>query len=93
MKPERRAETRGKVLPPTPSALTAGPPLLLHFVCHLCALALLAIAIVAGSATALRTAAAVGTAGALAFGVFFAIALRRMRPRREGESPDTLPAA
>lgn len=87
------ARTRGKVLPPTPSALTAERPLLLHFVCHLAALALLAIAIVAGSAGAVRTAAATGTAGALAFGVFFAIALRRMRPRREGESPDTLPAA
>ncbi len=88
-----QATTRGNVLPPTPSALTAERPLSIHFVCHLAALALLAVAIVAGSAVAVRAAAAVGAAGALAFGVFFAIALRRMRRQPAGVAPDTLPVA
>ena len=68
----------GKRLPPTPSALTADRPLAIHFVCHLAALALLAIAVIAESAWAVRLAAVVGTAGALAFAHFFVVAMRRM---------------
>ena len=70
---------RGRGLPPTPSALTAERPLAIHFGCHLGALALLAVAVAADSASAVRVASVVGTAGALAFGVFFTIAMRRMR--------------
>jgi len=71
--------TRGRGLPPTPSALTAARPLAIHFACHLAALALLALAVAVDSALAIRAAAALGTAGALAFGAFFAAAMRRMR--------------
>jgi hypothetical protein len=85
--------TRGRGLPPTPSALTAERPLAIHFACHLAALALLAIAIFAGSTLAVRAAAAVGTAGALAFGVFFAIAMRRMRRSEPPAGVGTIPAA
>ena len=64
--------------PPTPSSLTAERPLAVHFACHLAALALLAFAIVGDSAAAARAGALVGTAGAVAFAAFFAIALWRM---------------
>jgi len=66
-------------LPPTPSALTAARPLAIHFRCRLAALALLAVAVIADSAWTVRLAAAVGTAGALAFANFFVVALRRMQ--------------
>lgn len=68
----------GKRLPPTPSALTADRPLAIHFRCHLAALALLAVAVIADSAWTVRLAAVVGAAGALAFANFFVVALRRM---------------
>jgi hypothetical protein len=83
----------GRSLPPTPSALTAERPLAIHFSCHLAALALLAVAIAADSAAAVRVAAAVGTAGALAFGAFFAVAMRRMRRTTTSATPGTMPAA
>jgi hypothetical protein len=83
----------GRSLPPTPSALTAERPLAIHFSCHLAALALLAVAIAADSAAAVRVAAAVGTAGALAFGAFFAVAMRRMRRTTTAATPGTMPAA
>ena len=86
-----QAKPRGKGLPPTPSALTAERPLAIHFTCHLAALALLAIAIAADSAFTVRAAAAIGTAGALAFGAFFAIAMRRMR--RPPAARGTMPAS
>ncbi len=88
-----QAKTRGKRLPPTPSALTAERPLAIHFACHLAALALLVIAAAVDSAAAVRAAAVVGTAGALAFGAFFAIAMRRMRRPTAAAAPGTLPAA
>ena len=66
-------------LPPTPSSLTAARPLAVHLHCHLAALALLGGAILLDSPALVRVAALIGTAGALAFGVFFATALRRMR--------------
>lgn len=72
-------KTAAKRLPPAPSALTADRPLALHFACHLGALALLAAAIVAESAWAVRAAGIAGAAGALAFASFFVTAMRRMR--------------
>ena len=71
-------KTAGKRLPPMPSALTAERPLAIHFACHLAALALLAVAIAAGSVWAVRLAAVAGAAGALAFAGFFVAAMRRM---------------
>lgn len=65
-------------LPPTPSSMTAERPLAVHYACHLAALAMLALAVLADSPHAARVAAAVGTAGAVAFGAFFAVAMRRM---------------
>jgi hypothetical protein len=85
--------TRGRGLPPTPSALTAERPLAIHFACHLAALALLAIAIAADSALAVRAAAAAGAAGALAFGAFFATVLRRMRRPKPPAGAGTMPAS
>jgi len=81
----------GRRLPPTPSSLTAERPLSIHFVCHLAALGLLAVAILADSPWIAFSAAALGTVGALAFGAFFAIVVRRMavpgvNPRRR-EAP------
>ncbi len=88
-----QAKGRGKRLPPTPSALTAERPLAIHFACHLAALALLAIAIATQSAFAIRAAATIGAIGALAFGGFFATALRRMRPPKLPPGPDAIPAS
>ena len=69
--------------PPTPSTLTAPRPLAIHFWCHLVALAALLLAIVADSAALARVAAAVGAAGAIAFGIFFVIVMwRRCHPVR-----------
>jgi len=88
-----QVQTGGRSLPPTPSALTAERPLAIHFACHLAALGLLAVAVAADSAAAVRVAAAMGTAGALAFGAFFAVAMRRMRRPPTPASPGTMPAA
>jgi hypothetical protein len=70
--------------PPTPSALTAERPLAVHFACHLVALGLLGAAILGASPAAARVAAAVGTAGAVAFALFYAAAVRGMRPPGAG---------
>ncbi|HEX8012074.1 MAG TPA: hypothetical protein VF814_14230 [Casimicrobiaceae bacterium] len=64
-------DRRGKRLPPTPSSLTAQRPLAIHFACHLAALGLLIAAVALDSAWAVRAAALVGFAGAVAFAVFF----------------------
>jgi hypothetical protein len=73
---------QGQKRPPTPSALTVDRPLALHFGAHLAALALLAAATLVGDGLwAISLAAAAGTvglAGALAFGLFFAILMRRL---------------
>ncbi|MBI3367000.1 MAG: hypothetical protein HY021_00655 [Burkholderiales bacterium] len=66
--------------PALPSALTAERPLAIHFHCHLTAMALLLLAVAADSAWLARAAATVGLTGALAFGRFFWVAYRRMRP-------------
>ncbi|MEP7181640.1 MAG: hypothetical protein ABI886_05590 [Betaproteobacteria bacterium] len=68
----------GRKRPPTPSALTAGRPLAIHFGCHVVALALLATAVVADNRWLALAAGTAGAAGAVAFGVFFAVAVRRM---------------
>jgi len=88
-----QVKTGSRSLPPTPSSLTAERPLAIHFACHLAALALLIVAVAADSAAAVRIAAAVGTAGALAFGAFFAVAMRRMRRPTPSATPGTMPAA
>ena len=88
-----QVKIRGRGLPPTPSSLTAQRPLAIHFACHLVALALLALAIVAESALAVRGAAAVGTVGALAFGVFFVTVLQRMRRSKATASAGAIPGA
>jgi hypothetical protein len=69
----------GKGLPPTPSALTAERPLTIHFLCHLAALALLALAVITDSVLVAVTGAVAGTGGAMAFCWFFLVVLRRMR--------------
>ncbi|MGE5169082.1 MAG: hypothetical protein ACM3JC_01780 [Rudaea sp.] len=69
---------RGRHLPPTPSALAAGPALRIHFACHLAALGLLTLGIVGDNTWLVRLAAIAGTAGAGAFAIFFANVIRRM---------------
>jgi hypothetical protein len=68
----------GKRLPPTPSSLTAQRPLSIHFVCHLAALGLLALAVAIDSERVASVGALVGSVGAAAFGGFFLIVLKRM---------------
>ena len=62
----------------TPSTLSYEPALRLHFVCHLLALALLALAIAADSAALRLAGALAGAAGASAYAVFYMVLLRRM---------------
>lgn len=62
---------------PTPSALTLQAPLRLHAVAHAAALALLLAGLLADAAGLIALAAAAGGTGALAFGWFFAVLLRR----------------
>jgi hypothetical protein len=68
----------GKRLPPTPSSLTAQRPLSVHFVCHLAALGLLALAVAIDSERVASVGALVGSVGAAAFAGFFLIVLKRM---------------
>lgn len=70
---------RGRKRPPTPSALTLESALTIHYYGHLAALALLALAIVTRSGLVLLAAALVGLVGAIAFAVFFAVLLGRLR--------------
>ena len=83
---------RGAKRPPTPSSLSADRPLAVHFYCHLAALAGLALAIVADSATVAKGVAGVGALGAAAFGAFFLILLRRMRASAPAAQPVKTPA-
>ena len=79
----------GKHRPPTPSSFTRRRPLVLHFACHLSALAAMALAIVTASPLLAELAAAAGTIGALAYAAFFATLVRRLAaPAR----PSALPA-
>ena len=84
---------RGRRLPPTPSALTAERPLTMHFACHLAALMLLAMAVVADSPWAMRLAAVTGAAGATAFAAFFLSVLRRMRRADARDAAHAAPVA
>lgn len=63
---------------PTPSSLTDDRALAIHFGCHAAALAGLALALAADSALLALLAALVGAAGAVAFGWFALIVLRRL---------------
>jgi hypothetical protein len=65
--------------PPAPSALSLDTALAWHLVAHVAALPLLGVAIFTRSALWLLAAAACGLAGALAFLVFFAVLLQRLR--------------
>ena len=82
---------RGQKRPPTPSALTLDRPLAWHLACHCTALVLLAastLSTVPALARGLAAAAALaGLAGALCFGTFFAVLLRRLQRSREGGNP------
>lgn len=79
---------------PTPSSLTDERALMLHRRCHATALVLLILAIVVDSAAVTLAASVVGTVGALAFGGFFAVVLRRTRrARRDGEGSNAASAA
>ncbi len=72
----------------TPSALTHDGALRLHLVCHCGALALLALALATDSPWPVRAAAALGTVGAIAFGVFYVVLLQRMQaPKPTNEAP------
>ncbi|MDE2452397.1 MAG: hypothetical protein KGL43_02280 [Burkholderiales bacterium] len=71
--------SRGRRRAPTASALSAARPLAVHFACHLTALGGLALAIAEDSAAIAALAAAIGAAGALAFGGFFWLVLQRTR--------------
>jgi hypothetical protein len=83
-----RARTGARRLPPTPSSLTAERPLAVHYVCHLAALALLGLAVIADSTLAAQAAGLAGAAGGVAFGAFFVIVLRRMaRPAARVAAP------
>jgi hypothetical protein len=75
---------QGRKRPPTPSALTVDGALAWHLRGHLAALALLAAATVADSAWLAAAAALAGTVGAVAFGVFFAVLLLRLRGAADG---------
>jgi len=68
----------GQRRPPTASSLTVQRALDLHFYSHLAALLLLLLALASDSVWLVRTSALLGLTGALAFGVFFATAWRRM---------------
>lgn len=68
----------GQRRPPTPSGLTAQRPLDVHFYSHIAALLTLLLALFADSVWLVRASALLGLAGALAFGVFFVTAWRRM---------------
>ena len=69
---------RGRHLPPTPSSLGAGSSLRIHYVGHLAAFALLALAIALDSPWLVRAGAAAGLVASGAFLAFFATVVRRM---------------
>ena len=83
---------RGKGLPPTPSSLTDDRPLAIHYFCHLGALALLALSVIADSSWLGSAAAGVGVVGAASFCLFFAIAIRRMGRGGLAAGPRAAPA-
>jgi hypothetical protein len=66
------------VRPPTPASLTFERPLAVHFVCHLAALAQLALALALQSGWLVAAAALTGAIGAAAFGLFYVVLLLRM---------------
>ncbi len=85
--------SQGRNRPATPSSLSAERPLAIHFVCHLTALAGLALAVVADSVPLAALAAGVGALGAAAFAAFFLILLRRMRGGAPAAQADGTPIA
>ena len=73
--------------PLTPGELTARVPLLIHAVCHVAALVLLAVGVIIDNAVAVLIGALVGAVGAVAFAWFAAAVIRRL-PRSPAPSPD-----
>lgn len=68
------------------SALVAEMPLKIHLACHAGALALIALAVVAGQAWAMRLGAAAGLAGSLSFATFAVLVLKRYRAHLAAQS-------
>ncbi len=83
---------RGQRRAPTASALSSPRPLAWHFRCHVAALAGLALAMLVDSRGLALAAACVGTAGAVAFGLFWRELRRRMRGGTAPEGPGTDPS-
>jgi hypothetical protein len=83
---------RGKHLPPTPSSLGAGPALRVHYVCHLAALALLLLAIIADNPWLIRVGTLAGCIGATAFLAFFVTVVWRMAGANRAASAHAVPA-
>ena len=69
---------RGKHRPPTPSSLSGGSTLRIHYAGHLAALAFVALGIVADSAWLVRIGAVAGIVAASAFLTFVVTVIRRM---------------
>ena len=78
---------RGQRRPPTPSALTLERALAWHLRCHLAALAALAVASITGSAALTILGGIGGLAGALAFGAFFVVLMRRLGQAQASAAP------
>ena len=78
---------------PTPSTLTAARPLAIHYYCHLAALALLALGIIAKSTRLAEAAAVAGVTGSVAFAAFFVTVRQRAGLAQAAARPRPLPAA
>lgn len=72
--------------PPLVSALTPDGPLRVHFWCHISALLLLGLGIAIDETRVVQAGAAIGIVGALAFGAFFALVLRRLAETRKASA-------
>ena len=72
------------------SSMTPQRTLDAHRILHLCALAALVAGVVAASDWLTRLGAAIGLAAAIAYGVFFAAVMLRLRGAQSGGRPDVL---
>lgn len=84
---------KGGGQPPLVSELSARPPMILHAVCHVAALALVAAGIAAQQTVLIQIGAATGAAGAAAFLYFGVQVVSRMTRRRLKAGKDGLEAA
>lgn len=74
-------------MPVSPAELTATRPLAIHRWCHLAAVSMVGLGIVAEAPLPITLGGAVGFAGALAFGTFAVIVARRTRARLAAADP------